>query len=536
MYKKGWMKRRKEGRAIFTPWVVMLLLSVGVLALSGCSGNSHAVTPDPCPNTDNDIPGTGLFRGLSWGNEEIIEDDIDVDEKNVDITNVVYNFSYFDYEGQIKKAGLHDQYTYTVAAWQEKEGDEPSRVFFCVLYNPGNEKSAPIEVDSGSEDEKVAPAVTAYVTDYYGYDFLVVSVVYQKFVNGRWQIWHARYKQTVPEPDFWFVAVGQPELIFGDNEANYKYPDIVYDWEPYGVSPERLHVVCERRNSLYNWDIYYRGANDYIEVIEWDPYPRPVYSGGWNWRPRIDAGFDDTYFQQYFGAWGAHYIGVVWQLVSPVPEGWTVNVKYTGFNSGGPANPIVWALTDVGLNVYNLFPSIEIEPIENYPDHYRTTFVVWTHTVYEPIPNDFPIAQIHSLNTFQMTFAAPPGGLNWPPPATELFVDDPGGRNGFPTFAIRADGSTTGNIAWLHDVYQGPPIVQVWGGDIWWDTSSPYTVMPLYPEFIWGSSSYDPPYIFGPEIATFNLADAKCIWTDKQLVDIGPPPVYDFGIHGNTEP
>jgi len=508
--------------------------------LTGCSGKTPLTTPDLSHNKNIDVPGSGLFRGLAWGNDEVIWDDDVDDEKNVDISNVVYDFSYGNNVGLIKKAGLYNEYTYTVAVWQEKEQDETKTVWFMVLYNPGNGKSAPMEVDDSSANVKAAPSVTAFIHRSGDYEYLYISIVYQKLVEGRWQVWHARYRQTAPPPGFGFQPVGQPEAIFEDLYVDYKHPDIVYDYDPYFIGPERLHVVCEQCIGDYEWNIAYKGVNDHVNSVSWDVWLHSIFAGGWNWRPRIDVGCDNTGFLlNAFGLGSPYYIGVVWQLVRLIPEGNTVDVMYTGLPSAGAVlvPHAIW-LTRADPNEYNVFPNIEIEPIEN-AGHIRTTFVVWAKAIYDPQQNDYPTAEMHSLNTFQMKVAWPDWGPSWPPPPTQLFIGDPpGGRNAFPTFAIKAAGSTTGNLAWLHDEGMGSTYVPVWGGDVNWTPQFiPDNTVSLNPEPISsGSSSYEPAYIFGPEIAIFNYANAKCIWTDKELINGGPPPVYDFGIHGNTNP
>jgi hypothetical protein len=206
-------------------------------------------------------------------------------------------------------------------------------------------------------------------------------------------------------------------------------------------------------------------------------------------------------------------------------------------------SPIEWLpltvdteyLTNDVFGVFNMFPHVEISPIENggmgnIP--VRTTFITWTHAVDADPPNhDFQNVQIECTNSHRL--------YHWylPQPLFDgTGINDPGGRNGLADFVICFDDGNwqKGALVWLNDLYPSNPNepIDAWGGQVHFTPdgdifpeSNPYN-SPV--EISIGDSSWNfPNFNFGPEAAIYCNVLIKCIWTD---VDGS-----DTGVHGNTD-
>ena len=123
-------------------------------------------------------------------------------------------------------------------------------------------------------------------------------------------------------------------------------------------------------------------------------------------RPRIDVGFDDSGFYPILSN---YLVGIVWHTIEFLEGGETrANVMLCGFPAGGfPMFPAV-ALTpapDFENYTYNVFPTIEVEPIEN--GSYRTTFVTWTGAEEED-PGEYDKTLL-AVNTFSLCQYYPGG-------------------------------------------------------------------------------------------------------------------------------
>jgi hypothetical protein len=242
------------------------------------------------------------------------------------------------------------------------------------------------------------------------------------------------------------------------------------------------------------------------------------------------VGWDDSGLSQLLlGIPSIYYVGIVWQNDKQEGSDTKTDVMFTGLLNFIYMPPTVYSLTHAAWAEYNVFPQIEIEPIENW---HRLTTVVWTYTKDENPPSGyFEDATLHTLDTnwiLHKFFVGEP----WDPLVLfpEEDPDNPIGRNGFPTYAAQVSDDPTfgyGYLAWLHDDWPNNPAIKVWAGDLIWDKSEPGNVSSENPEEISeGLSSINPPFVFGPEIAIIGSDQAKCIWTDSEP--------GDFGIYGDT--
>jgi hypothetical protein len=239
-------------------YLLLMVLFFTVLSI-GCSSKTAPVTPEQNSCENPATTELGLFRNLWWANPDIPIMDEDTLEKNVDITNVVFDHADPNgYAGQIKKAGIYDDNSYVVAAWQVNKVGE-NKICFNVLWrdNSGDHFSNPREVFGQDPDPlkyqpfRVNPTVAAHIRDVDGNKLIVVDIIFQERVNeiDNWQLWHVRYNQQ-EQGNFndFFCNVGWPYYITNPL-TNCIHPDIVFDAapnHPYDpLSLQRLHLVFE---------------------------------------------------------------------------------------------------------------------------------------------------------------------------------------------------------------------------------------------------------------------------------------------------
>jgi len=530
---------RKEGRAIFVLWVVLLLLSVGVLALHGCSGKSQTTTPD----NENQLvpvkPDLGMFRNLEWTNPPVGDELIPrqppapAGESNADITNVIYDHFYpVGYPGRIKDHWhggplypQEDAYTYTIAAWQRPEG-EISNIYFRVLYRDGDGvygMSPEIMVQNINGWIHEWPAVTAHLR----YDGrIVVDIAFQARVNEnqRWIIMHARSIQGTPQ----VFSSFPPAVVDSPISMPYydcQHPDIVIDAAPDTIlypSCNRLHLVFEVNAGWGSTSrIDYRKALDWGDHLQWvEQGPLSTNSPSpYCERPRIDVGYDDSQvIQVLFQSPTVYYVGVVWNTMH-FTGGLKADVEYCGFWAQFffPNPPLVYQLKTAGTLDFHVYPYIEIDPVELGGGlNPRFTHVVWTETVLNPGTGQFENAVMWGQYTGRII----PYGI---PSAQLLYAGAiPGGRNGLPTYATFTREVDEGGLlrrkgwlTWVHDDGPNDPNVEVWAGALEYNKADPWMYYPVNQEQIGGgdSSIYEP-YVYGPDVATFNQVLCRSIWTD----------------------
>jgi len=370
---------------------VFLCILLGVtLSSNGCKQGSTLINPDQESfNSTDDIDGNILRNPQSWYSDFPVMDGENA-EKNVDITNVVYD-TYHSDMGEIKKASVPDPYFYTVATWGSEDISGNKSVWFRVLYRSaefsGLHQSTPIEVDPGPE-QKAAPAITAYVHECEGNIMqMYVSIIYQQRQDefAPWQIWHARYRQIVDPLNYNFDSF---ELLFAQRVhyeigINLKNPDIVFDALPDFEWPiQMVHMVFEAEISDTQKDIIYVSAIDELDEYMDCTRKHHIISPGLNCMPRIDVGYDDSGFTyDILGLDTSYYVGIVWHQTGMISRDWVFsNILFTGFKPGGyPNGPILYLThADPILEYIYKLPDIDIEPIENMEYHHPcTTVIVW---------------------------------------------------------------------------------------------------------------------------------------------------------------
>jgi hypothetical protein len=522
----------------------------------GCSGKSQMTAPGIEASEGSESCELGMFRNLLWTNppagDELIPDDAS-GEKNVDITNVVYDHFYPpDYPGRIKDhwpgGGFYpqeDEYTYTVAAWQVPEGNI-SNIYFRVLYRDGdgNYDRSPEMINNPLALVQTWPAITANLR----FDGrMVVDIAFQARQGldpgQKWAIWHTRYIQDTPQdfssfsPDPNFIM---PMLVFALPDSHCIHPDIVLDAAPDAIHPltsNRLHLVFEINNGYQEGSrIYYiKGEDLVLGGVNWGVEqgclsilsPAP-----YNERPRIDVGWDDSdIVTALFGVPSIYYVGVVWSTMEFDGDISSANIAYCGIWAEFfvPSEPNVIFLSDAGPYNYHVFPHIEIDPVElalNEPlPSPRFTHVVWTETLdSDPPHGDYQNAYMWG----QYSARIMEYGILSPRPLYEGSV--PGGRNGLPilgTFTREVWDQESqwseraGWLTWLHDEGPEDPNVEVWAGRIEYNDDYPYHYYSVNQEHIGGGdSSIYSPFVYGPEVCIFNEIIGRSIWTN---FDAGSP-------------
>jgi hypothetical protein len=549
--------------------LLLLVLVVGVLA-GGCSGKPEPVTIITDTDGTQGEHDQGFLRGIWWTGpgypDEEIDDVVDVNEQNVDITNVVYDNAWPQgmpiMPGHIKNTGgpPGDYYTYTVAAWQEPvyigetidEWDSYFRVLYRYESDPDQDgQGAIIEIDPDNSHHQSFPAITA---NYNGDGLIVVDVVYRRRIkddpDDNWEIWHQRFIQVQPMNFDNFVSVGPPQPVSDPAWLdNCDHPDIVFDADPDfpgGNGTNRLHVVYEKAVEYYDREIWYRRGEEVNGAIIWTDVNQ-VISGltyGLNGRASIDVGRDDTgYIQMIMGPTPTnYYVGVVWEhgdyMFGGEDHDWQFDIFFAPLPASGPVPPLVnvAAITDSPFRHFNVFPEIDIDPLEN---PFKCTFIVWTHAInsaVHPPDRDWRTVYLEGNNSWRL--------VNWLPPVELFNTEGPGGRNGLPSFAIRADQSAHGwgFLVWLNDQYPIEFDVNVYAGGVFWEYNTPE--LSIYSYYYYGAPHESPKEIsfgdsswsygkftYGPEVAIFNVNWAKCIWTDVE--EIGPEE-WETGIWGDT--
>ncbi len=518
-------------------WVIILIASLAFVCTSCSKGNPME------PASDNQDSGSldNMFRGIYWTettNDEAVED-TEVTEHCADITNVVYGHSY-DERGEIKRADEPDgnEYTYTVVAWEERDGAD-THIYFKVLYRDGttpesdDHMGAVITVDDIENYLKKWPSITAHINDD---EQIVVDIVYQRrHVPDpnpyNWRIYWVRAEQDDPD-DFDDFTVGTPTDINPTGVTYYHVmnPDIVFDAgaedEENGVN--RLHVVAEILWDYDDRDIWYaRGVSDGLGGIDWTEDPNLNEDlVGVNSQPRIDVGFDDT---DYIGNLNldyslddGYYVGVVWhhgEYDDPPEDGWMYDVYLTLVPAKGnlPSDFYSEQLTEATLYFFNVMPYIDIEPIENTDSgNKRTAMIVWTNTFNSG--SGWMMGNLYATNTFRLALHAAP---------QQIFTSVVR-ANGLCTFAALADTSNFGYLTWLNYDSNDWDIL---AGGVTWSTSGPnYDITSANDcEISYGLGDigeYEE-YNYAPQIAVFDVDAAKAIWTD---VDNG----YEPSIWGDT--
>jgi hypothetical protein len=527
----------------FNRGILLPVFLVVVLLFTGCSGDkSNPITSDEGPS-----------RLAPWtinGEDEGISDTAG-DEQNVDITNVVYGYSWGGERGLIKMADFPpgDPYTYTVATWQQPNGDV-SDVYFRVLYREGPDPMEhdwmgdSVQVDGGYASEvQIQPAITAHLNEN---QEIVVDLVFmsrpwfEETPNPyNWRIIHTRYRQDSFGDFNGFSCVSSEDItpfhVFHNNCAQ---PDIVFDAG--AESPDgwnRLHVVFVIMWEFYDRDVWYeRGDVDGYGFVIWHTREFDVNFNhpGVNAWPRIDVGFDASGWVHSIpqGTPGTqtYYVGIVWQYswYDFIHDTWPTNVVYAQIPANEPliywmwSGDIVWGYSIGMMKPFHThhmaLPCIDIEPIVCTEDN-RTTMIVWTHAAQYEGENDYDAANVEATNTLRLYM-----GYN----EVDLFyLQGPGNLNGVATFAAKADDSNSGYLTWLNCNglnYNG----HVYAGEVFWEADPEY--------FIWSDNTWfnissghssvapDTEYRYGPEVAIFNENVGKCIWTD--IANGSPPSIW----------
>jgi len=527
----------------FNRRILLPVFLVAVLLFAGCSGDkSNPITSDDDPS-----------RLAPWtiaGVDEEIADTAN-DERDVDITNVVYGHSWGGERGFIKMYNhpFDDPYTYTVATWQQSNGDV-SDIYFKVLYREGpdpmddDEMGNPVQVDGGYASEiQIQPAITAHLDED---QKIVVDLVFmsrpwsEEIPNpNNWRIIHARYRQNSFGDFSGFSLVSREDItpfqVFHNNCAQ---PDIVFDAGAEGQDGwNRLHVVFVIMWDFDDRDIWYeRGDVGGDGSVSWHGGEFDVswQHQGVNAWPRIDVGFDASGWVHSMphGTPGnqVYYVGIVWQYswYDLIHETWPTNVVYAQIPANDPLF-FYWRWSGDIVRGYSIgmmkpyythhmvLPCIDIEPIECDGDN-RTTMIVWTHAA-QLEGYDYDAANIKATNTLRLCASYDEVDL--------FYLQGPGNLNGVASFAAKADDSNSGHLTWLNNNglnYNG----HVYAGEVFWEAD------PMY--VIWSSGTWfnisdghssvapDTAYQYGPEVAIFNENVGKCIWTD--IANGTPPSIW----------
>jgi len=162
---------------------------------------------------------------------------------------------------------------------------------------------------------------------------------------------------------------------------------------------------------------------------------------------------------------------------------------------------------------------IDIEPLgASFP---RSTMVTWTYAQ-ESGPKYTPI-NIEGTNTIRLANSQPYLSL-----VTANEVD---ARNALATVALKETDDKEGYMDWLNDEWSWENStavdVEVYAGDIFWNTSPSYNLwIDNFANISNGLSSWavDQGYTYGPEIAIFDAGEAFSLWTDIYDDYIGTPP------------